>query len=77
MDARNYSITGKIFEILNMIKGFEVATSNPAKGKIIARYKGVSYYIEISPIFNDNEEGKEADSKPFKNVVETHRWIFK
>lgn len=77
MDDRNYNVTNKVFEVLNNIKGFDVASGNPRKGTIIARYNGVSFYINITPIFNDNAEGKEADSKPFEEVVKNHKWAFK
>ena len=29
MDNRNYDVTNKIFEVLNNVKGFDVAMSNP------------------------------------------------
>ena len=38
MDERKYNVTNKIFEILNNVKGFDVAMTNPRKGKIIVRY---------------------------------------
>lgn len=77
MDDRNYDITNKIFEVLNDIKGFEVSTSNPRNGIIIARYNGTSFYVNIEPIFNDNEEGRKADSKSFEELVKEHKWVFK
>lgn len=77
MDDRNYTITNKVFEVLNNVKGFDVAMSNPREGKIIVRHKGISYYMTIEPIFNDNEEGREADSKSFEEIVKSHSWIFR
>lgn len=76
MDERNYSVTNKIFDILNNVKGFDVAMSNPRKGVIIVRYEGVSFYLNIDPIFNDNGEGRNADNKPFEEVAKDHSWIF-
>ena len=76
MDDRNYNVTNKVFEVLNNVKGFDVAMSNPRKGKLIVRHKGVSFYMNIEPIFNDNDEGREADSKSFEEVVKTHEWVF-
>ena len=77
MDDRNYNITNKVFEILNNVKGFDVAMSNPRTGKILVRHEGTSFCMTIEPIFNDNEEGREADSKSFKDVVRDHLWMFK
>ena len=77
MDNRNYGITNKIFKVLDIVRGIDVAMSNPREGKIIARDNGISYYVTIKPIFNDNAEGREADNKPFEEVVKTHKWIWK
>ena len=76
-DERKYNVTNKIFEVLNNVKGFDVAMTNPRKGKIIVRYEGVSFYLNIEPIFNDNDEGREMDSKPFEYIAETHKWVFR
>ena len=43
MDKRNGKITNKIFEVLNNIKGFDVAMSNPNNGIIIAKYNNINY----------------------------------
>ena len=77
MDNRNCDITNRIFEVLDNVKGFDVAMSNPREGKIIARHNGISFYVTIEPVFNDNAEGREADNKPFEEVVKTHKWIWK
>ena len=77
MSDKNYDITNKIFNVLNDVKGFDVAMSNPRKGVLIARYKGESFYINIDPIFNDNEAGKEADNRPFEEIVKTHSFVFR
>lgn len=76
MDDRNYNVTNKVFQVLNNVKGFDVAMSNPRKGKILVRHDGISYYMTIEPIFNDNEEGRKADSKSFKEIAKSHSWIF-
>lgn len=39
-------------------------------------YVGISFYITIEPVLNDNTEGKKADSKPFEEVIKTHNWIW-
>lgn len=74
MDNRNYDVTNKVFEVLNNVKGFDVALSNPKEGKIIARHNGISFYVTIEPIFNDSKYGREAENKPFEEVVRTHRY---
>lgn len=77
MDNRNHDITNRITEVLNSVKGFDAAMSNPRQGKILVRHNGISFYVNIEPVFNDTTEGKEADSKPFEEVVKTHSWIWK
>lgn len=77
MDKRNTGITVKIFDILNNIKGFDVAYTNPQVGKILVRYKGVTYCLAMSPVYNDTPEGKAADSQPFETVVKANGWLFK
>lgn len=77
MDDRNYNVTNKVFEILNNVEGFDVAMSNPRKGRIIVRHNGISFYMNIEPVFNDNEEGREADNKSFEEIVKSHSWIFR
>lgn len=76
MDDRNYSVTNKVFEVLNNVKGFDVAMSNPRKGTIIVRHNDISFYMNIEPIFNDNDEGRKADSKSFEEIVKNHSWAF-
>ena len=75
MDNRNYEITNKLNDVLNNVKGFDAAMSNPRLGKMLVRYNGISFYITIEPVFNDNTEGRKADSKPFEEVVKTHDWM--
>lgn len=77
MDDRNYYVTNKVFEVLNNVKGFDVATLDPRKGKIIVRYKGVNFYMIIEPIFCDTYEGKKEEKKSFEEIVKTHSWIFR
>lgn len=77
MDIRNHDITNKLAQILNSVKGFDIAMSNPKRGRIIARYGGVNFLITINPIFQDNEEGRKANSEPFDKVVSDHRYVFK
>lgn len=76
IDDRNYEITNKLNDVLNNVKGFDAAMSNPRQGKMLVRYNGISFYITIEPVFNDNTEGKKADSKSFEEVIKTHNWIW-
>nr|DAT91217.1 MAG TPA: hypothetical protein [Caudoviricetes sp.] len=77
MDNRNSNITHKIFDVLNNIKGFEVAMGNSATGKLIVNYKGINFSVVIDPIFNDNEDGRMEDNKPFEEVVKKHSYLLK
>jgi len=42
MDDRNYDITNKLTEVLNDVKGFDAAMSNPRQGKMLVRYNGIT-----------------------------------
>ena len=75
MDDRNYEITNKLNDVLNNVKGFDAAMSNPKLGKMLVRYNGITFYVTIEPVFNNNIEGRKADSKPFEEVVKTHDWM--
>ena len=77
MDSRNSNITHKIFDVLNNTKGFEVAMGSRATGKLIINYKGTNFSVVIDPIFNDNEDGKMEDIKPFKEVVKQYNHLLK
>ena len=77
MDERNYDIMNKIFEVLNNVTGFEVAMSNPKKGKMLVRHNDTTYLMTIDPVYNDTPEGKEADSKSFDEIVRNHKWIWR
>lgn len=68
-DTRNYDVTNKLFSVLNEIKGFDVAMSNPKNGKLIMKYNGTSFIVEVSPLFKDTTEGNAADHNPFVDVI--------
>lgn len=76
MDNRNIDITNIMNEVLNNLKGFDAATTNPREGIILVRYNGTTFYVTIEPMFNDNEKGKEADNKPFEEIVRSHSFIW-
>jgi dihydrodipicolinate synthase/N-acetylneuraminate lyase len=77
MDDRNYDITNKVYDVLNNVKGFDVAMSNPRAGKIIVKHKGLNFYMTIEPIFSDTDEEKRKEKKPFEEITKTHSFIFK
>lgn len=77
MDKRNHNVTHKIYDVLNNVKGFEVAMGNPKNGTIILRHEGISFYLKLDPIFNDTDEGRKSDNAPFDEIVRTHSWILK
>lgn len=73
MDDRNYDTTIKLFNILNDIKGFDVAYDNPTKGRLIIRHNGTTFFMEIDPIYKNNVGD---DTEPFDTVVERNRCFF-
>ena len=75
-DKRKFNVTNKVFEVLNNVKGFDVAMSNPKKGMLIVKHEGISFYVSIEPIFNDNAAGRELDSRSFEDIVRTHSNVF-
>lgn len=77
MDSRNHDVTNKIFDVLNNVKGFDVAMGNPKNGRIMARYNGITFYVNIEPVFNDTPEGRDADTKSFDEIVKTHQWALR
>lgn len=45
MDDRNYDVTNKMTEVLNNVKGFDVAMSNPRQGKMLVCHNGINFYM--------------------------------
>jgi len=62
-DDRKYDITNKVYEVLDDIKGFEIARGEPRTGNMIIRYKGNLYLLELSPLLKEEFEKdyKDAD----------------
>lgn len=77
MDNRNHDVTNKMFEVLNNVKGFDVASRNPKTGKLLIRHNNINFYVTIEPVYNDNEEGKKRETEPFDETVRSHSWIFR
>ena len=63
MDDRNYETANTIFETLNARKGFEVVMSNPRSGRLIIKHNDTSFFLEITPIYEEKH-----DNKPFETV---------
>lgn len=76
MDYRNGEIVNKLHQVLNDIKGFEVA-SNPKQGKMLVRYNDTTFYVKVEPLFNDTAEGKELESKSFDEIVDLNNYLLK
>ncbi len=75
-DNRNYGISNKIYEILNQIKGFDVAMGNPADGKILVKYDNIYFELSIKPCYSE-EDDKEFKSRPFAEMVRANQFMFK
>lgn len=71
-DDRNYEVTNKTFEVLNNIKGFDVAISSPRNGKLVIKYKNTHFLMEINPIFNVEYE----PTQDFHEVIKELSFIF-
>ena len=74
MDSRNYDVTNKIFDVLNNTKGFEVAMTKPASGRMLINYKGINFTLTLEPVYGINET---KDSQPFDEVVEESSFFLK
>lgn len=75
MDRKNIAATEKMAEVFNNVKGFEMAISNPATGKMLMRYNGVSFLVTIDAIYGNSSRGHEADSRPFEEIVEDNKYL--
>lgn len=71
-DDRNYEVTNAVYDTLNRTKGFDVGMSNPSKGRIIVRHNNTDYLLEVSPIYNDSEKGKQ----PFSDIMRENSFMF-
>ena len=69
MDKRNHDVTNKIFEVLNKVKGFDVAIRNPKTGKLLIRHNNINFYVTIEPVYNDNETGKKRETEQFDKLL--------
>lgn len=71
---KNYEITIKVREVLNEIKGFEVASGAPRTGRLIVRFTDRSgnvgdFLMELSPLY------KTPTDKDFLQVVNEHDYL--
>lgn len=71
---KNYEITIRAREVLNEIKGFEVASGAPRTGRLIVRFTDRNgnvgdFLMEISPLY------KTPTDKDFQQVVREHDYL--
>lgn len=73
-DDRKYDITNKVYEVLDDIKGFEIARGEPRTGNMIVRYKDTNYLLNISPLFKEDydKDYKDAD---FHEIVDKFSYL--
>lgn len=53
--SKLFEMKHKIFDILNMIKGFEVGYTSNVKDKIIIDYEGERYVVHFEKVENPNK----------------------
>lgn len=73
---KNYEITVRVREVLNEIKGFEVASGAPRTGRLIVRFtdrsgKTDDFLMELSPLY------KTPTDKDFQKVVNEHDYLIR
>ena len=73
-DDRNYDVTIKVGDVLNDIKGFEIARGEPRTGNMIIRYKGTSYLLNISPLLKEEVE-KDYKDADFHEIVDKFSYL--
>lgn len=71
-DDRNYEITVRTREVLNEIKGFEVASGAPRTGRLIVRFtdrsgKTDDFLMELSPLYSEPSSGMDFDKVVAQN----------
>lgn len=76
MDKRNYDVTNKMFSVLNDTKGFEVAMGAPSSGKLLIKYSGTTYRVEVSPAYRDNDVGSFREKQAFEDIVAENCYWF-
>lgn len=74
MDERNVKMVQELSKVLNMMKGFDAAYSNPDKGVMLVRHEGRTYMVEMNPLYN--EDSAEAD-KDFLQVCEENKYLWR
>lgn len=72
MSEKICGIMQSLFKILNLIKGYDVALSDPCKGKMIARFNGTSFIITVRPLYPNGQ-----DEPSFDEVVDKNSYILK
>jgi len=74
---RNYEITNRTREVLNEIKGFEVASGEPRMGRLIVRFtdrsgKTDDFLMELSPLYSEPSGEMDFDKVVSQNGFMLH-----
>ena len=63
-------------DVLNNLKGFDAATTNPREGKILVRYNGTTFCVTIEPVlkvkdfmYGNEEKGIEGFKSKLNNNI--------
>lgn len=74
MDARNREVVQDLHKVLNMVKGFEAAYSDSEKGVMLVRHNGVTFRLEVDPVYTDNAIEKDMS---FMDVVSKNEYMLR
>ena len=74
IDDRNYEVTCKVAEILNNIKGFDVALGAPRNGNIIIKYNNTNYLLNISPLYTEDGDEK-RQNVAFEDICRENKYL--
>ena len=74
-DKRNVEITNKVYQVLNEVKGFDVAMGDPHNGKVLARFGDDNFVITIEPAYH--EEDKDRAPKDIHEFADNMKYILR
>lgn len=70
ISKRNHDAIRRLFEVLNLVKGFEVSYSNPSSGTMLLSIDGKACLMDISQLLN-------ADDMLFSEQVKDYQYLLK